>query len=190
LKKPVDKTLLKKFLNSSEIKQLISHKYIIVAGSYARGDKIVHDLDILVVKPHQHDLHKVIKNLQGKYNFEQLRGTPESKEINSYLVTDLKTGDHFQLDIRTTTEKELPFKLQYFMGSKSFNIGLRILALAKGYKLSEYDMVNLKTNKPIKIKAEKEIFETLGYKFVPYEKRSVKDPQEAIKVIRATKPDV
>lgn len=48
--------------------------------------------------------------------------------------------------------------LLYFTGSKNFNIFLRKKALEKGLSLNEYELTEIKSNKKIYAKDEKEIF--------------------------------
>lgn len=78
-----------------------------------------------------------------------------------------------RIDMRYVPAKSYYTALIYFTGSRNFNIMLRNLANALGYKLNEYGLYKKKGKKEIriKIKSEKDVFEKLGLEFVPPEDR-------------------
>jgi len=58
----------------------------------------------------------------------------------------------------------------YLIGSGKFNIWLRSIAKRKGYLLNQYGLFKRENGKRVSSK-EKEIFQILNIKFIPYEKR-------------------
>uniref|UniRef100_A0A7V5XH00 DNA polymerase beta thumb domain-containing protein n=1 Tax=Thermodesulfobacterium geofontis TaxID=1295609 RepID=A0A7V5XH00_9BACT len=58
----------------------------------------------------------------------------------------------------------------YLIGSGKFNVWLRGIAKRKNFLLNQYGLFNRDTGELI-ITKEKEIFEILGVRFIPYEKR-------------------
>lgn len=53
----------------------------------------------------------------------------------------------------------------YSTGSKKFNILMRHIAKAKGYKLNQYGLFKGDSNKPLQLKSEEEIFDKIGLKY-------------------------
>jgi DNA polymerase (family 10) len=81
-----------------------------------------------------------------------------------------------QSDLRVVSDKEFPFALMYFTGSKEHNIVMRQRAIARGLRLNEYGLFKSKeeTRDPkllVPCKDEAEIFEKLDLAFVPPEIR-------------------
>jgi DNA polymerase (family X) len=70
-------------------------------------------------------------------------------------------------DLRVVSDKQFPFALNYFTGSKEHNIRLRQRAIDYGYKLNEYDLAGCKA----KISEEPDIYTALDLDYVPPELR-------------------
>ena len=81
----------------------------------------------------------------------------------------MKNG--IQADARVFNDNEFGAGLLYFTGDKQHNIWLRKIAIKKGLKLNEYGLFDNKTNRRIAGASEKEIYNLLGVKFLPPEKR-------------------
>ncbi|KAB2838496.1 DNA polymerase/3'-5' exonuclease PolX, partial [bacterium] len=79
----------------------------------------------------------------------------------------LKSG--IQVDFRVVEDKEFPFALLYFTGSKEHNTALRGIAKDKGLKLNEYGL--FRGEKPLPCKDEAEIYKALGLNYIPPEAR-------------------
>ncbi|MDX1386037.1 MAG: PHP domain-containing protein, partial [bacterium] len=79
----------------------------------------------------------------------------------------LKCG--IQVDLRVVNDREFPFALLYFTGSKEHNTVLRQIAKKKGLKLNEYGLFKGKKNLPAK--TETDIYQTLGLHYIPPELR-------------------
>jgi DNA polymerase (family 10) len=116
-----------------------------IYGSYIRKENTIGDIDILV---NERDYEKT-KNILKKFPFY------ERLEIY-YLPEEYKDSwESFAL---------------YLVGSGKFNVWLRGIAKRKNFLLNQYGLFNRDTGELITTK-EKEIFEILGVRFIPYEKR-------------------
>jgi DNA polymerase/3'-5' exonuclease PolX len=76
-----------------------------------------------------------------------------------------------RMDILITSEEEYPFAVLYFTGSQELNIIMRKDAIERGYRLNEYSLLNEK-EQPINLNTEEEIFNKLGYTYIPPENRT------------------
>jgi DNA polymerase (family 10) len=81
------------------------------------------------------------------------------------------THEAIQVDLRIMDRNSFGTSLQYFTGSKEHNIKLRDLARQKGFKLSEYDIVEISTGRKIYCDTEEEVYEILGLAPIPPEIR-------------------
>jgi len=116
-----------------------------IYGSYIRKEDTIGDIDILVNERGYEKTKNILKNFPF---YERL-------EIY-YLPEEYKDSwESFAL---------------YLVGSGKFNIWLRGVAKRKNFLLNQYGLFNRDTGELITNK-EKEIFEILGIRFIPYEKR-------------------
>jgi DNA polymerase (family X) len=77
-----------------------------------------------------------------------------------------------RIDILITPEASYGFALMYFTGSMDFNIGVRKVALEKGYTMNEYGLTPLTDAPPPPLLAsEEDIFNFLGLKAIKPKKR-------------------
>ena len=112
------------------------------AGSWARKEKTVGDLDLLILSSQKEKAREVLKGIKGEERIE----------------------------IYEANEDDWESQLLYLYGDGTFNIILRTLAKRKGYLLNQYGLFDRETNKRITT-SEKRIFEILGLKWIPPEKR-------------------
>jgi len=87
----------------------------------------------------------------------------------------LKSG--IAADLRVISDREFPFALHYFTGSKEHNVAMRSLAKKAGIKMNEYGL--FKGEKLIACKDESEIFDKLGLTYIPPELREDQGEIEA-----------
>ena len=132
---------------------------ISVAGSLRRHKEIVHDADILVSTKK----HAAMHNAFVKY--PEVEQIVQKGETKSSVV--LKSG--LQVDLRSVSDKEYPYALQYFTGSKEHNVVLRGMAKRMGMKINEYGL--FKGNRLISCKDEAEIYKKLGLSYIEPELR-------------------
>ncbi len=130
-----------------------------LAGSIRRHKEVIRDIDILVNAKDPLAIHEAFVHYPGTSSVVAHGETKSS-------IT-LKIG--MNCDLRTVTEKEFPYALYYFTGSKEHNVAVRTIAKKKNIKVNEYGL--FKGTRLIPCKDESEIFEKLGLHYVPPEAR-------------------
>lgn len=135
-----------------------------VAGSLRRKKETIGDIDILV-EGRPDDRNKIIGHFT-KATFAQKILTKGETKASIIMA---KTG--CQVDLRIINPGEWGSGLQYFTGSKEHNIRLRSIARKKGYKINEYGLFKLNNNKKAGGSTEEEIYNMLGYAWIPPELR-------------------
>jgi DNA polymerase (family X) len=130
-----------------------------LAGSLRRYKETIKDIDILVSSNNP----EKITNYFVSY--------PEIKSITNqgHTKTSILLKSGINVDLRVVTDKEFPYALLYFTGSKEHNIDLRTLAKNKNIKLNEYGL--WQNEKIIPCNTEKDIFKSLGLHYIPPELR-------------------
>ncbi len=132
-----------------------------VAGSVRRCKEVVHDVDIVAS----------VKKGSEANMMKRFCGLAIDKEIIAQGDTksSIRIENGMQVDLRIVSEKEYPYALLHFTGSKEHNTLLRGIAKNKGLKLNEYGL--FKGEKLINCKSETEIYKALGMEFIPPELR-------------------
>ena len=140
-----------------------------IVGSYRRGKYKSNDIDILIyINDDDTDISKKVLNcfvdtlVKRKIVIDCITDGVVSTKFMG-IVKTAKRGRH--IDIRSVTNKQYPFALLYFTGSRGNNIRMRTEAAKKGYKLNEYALIRKRDNKKISLSTEQEIYEYLG---MPY----------------------
>jgi DNA polymerase (family 10) len=135
-----------------------------IAGSLRRRRETIGDLDILVASS---DAKTVMDFFTTMPEVETVLGHGPTKSS----VTLKSSG--IQVDLRVIADKEFPFALHYFTGSKEHNILMRQRAQDMGMKLNEYGLFRMAGRKeaPVPCKTEVEIFKTLKLDYIPPEIR-------------------
>ncbi len=146
IKDEVDKLL-------EEIKNIEGVEQADVAGSYRREKETVGDIDILVITKSPKEVSDAVVAL------------PLVRDVVAHgdkkLSFDLKNG--LRVDVRFLQKDQWGSALLYFTGSKEHNIAMRKIAMARGWKLSEYGL--FEGEKVVVSKTEEEIYEKLGLRF-------------------------
>lgn len=140
-----------------------------VAGSIRRRKEIVHDADLLIATKQHATIHKKF------ISYPQIDHVLAHGETKSSVI--LKSG--LQVDLRTVSEREFPFALYYFTGSKEHNVAVRTIAKRMGLKVSEYGI--FKGKRLIPCKDEADIFKVFGFRYIPPELRENMGEIEAAK---------
>ena len=140
-----------------------------VAGSLRRRREVVKDIDILATAKDAQKIHDAFVKYSLVENIVAHGDTKSS-------VT-LKSG--INCDLRTVSEKEFPFALYYFTGSKEHNVAIRTIAKRAGCKINEYGL--FKGNRFIPCRDEAEIFKTFAFHYIPPELRENEGELEAAK---------
>lgn len=151
---------------------LKGNKFVIrssIAGSIRRRKEIIKDIDI-------------VASVQSGYEVSVMdffAGLPSVSSITAKGDTKtsvvLKSG--INADLRLIADKEFPYALHYFTGSKEHNVSLRGRAKKMGIKMNEYGL--FREEKFIPCRDESEIFSTLGLSYIPPELREDKGEIEA-----------
>ncbi len=126
-------------------------KKIEIAGSIRRHEESPQDIDIVLIPKNKINLEDKMKTLG---NFVE-GGEKES----TWNVEGIK------VELYYTTEDEWGAELLAYSGKKGSNIGLRLVAKRRGFKLTQHGL--FKGNKKIAGKTEREIYAVLGR---PYKK--------------------
>ena len=131
-----------------------------IAGSFRRAKETLHDLDFLVAT-------KEPAAVCGDF-----AALPQVESVIACGATkaSVRLGNGLQCDLRAVSNKEFPFALQYFTGSKEHNVALRSLALKRGLSLNEYGFTG-EGAEATAVDDEAGIYQALGLEFVPPELR-------------------
>lgn len=135
-----------------------------VCGSYRRGAATCGDMDILLSTKHKTNLLELlVKRLESDGYILATLGHGEIKYLGIVQIR----GTIFRLDIEMITDTKWPYALLYFTGSADFNKKQRIIALEKGFTLSEHGLKNLKTGEWVfGLHSEQDVFKFLGMKYL------------------------
>jgi DNA polymerase (family 10) len=79
--------------------------------------------------------------------------------------------DALRFDLRVVPPESYGNLLQHFTGSKQHNVALREAAVRRGLSVSEYGIAEVESGDVHAFAAEEEVYEFLGYEFVPPEMR-------------------
>lgn len=131
-----------------------------IAGSLRRCKETIGDIDILASL--KGDASPLMKKFVANPQVEDILAQGETKSS-----VRLKSG--IQVDFRVVEDKEFPFALLYFTGSKEHNTALRGIAKDMGLKLNEYGL--FRGEKSLPCKDEAEIYKALGLHYIPPEAR-------------------
>jgi DNA polymerase (family 10) len=139
-----------------------------IAGSLRRKKETIGDIDI-VVSAAPKDVKAIMALFTGHPSVERITGEGETK--SSVVLTS-----GINCDLRIVSEKEFPFALNYFTGSKDHNVRIRSLAREKGWSLNEYGFSAIDTGQrskplPKSIQSETDIYTSVGLHYIEPELR-------------------
>ncbi len=161
---------------SAEAEKLLAHlkkekgiQKIEIAGSLRRHKEIVKDIDILVSAKEPDKIHGAFV----KYP------SAESVIAHGDTKSSITLQSGINCDLRTVEEKQFPYALLYFTGSKEHNVAIRSLAKKKNIKINEYGLFRGTRN--MACRDEAEIFKKLGLHYVPPEARENTGEVELVK---------
>ncbi len=143
------------------LKELKGIDIIEVAGSLRRFKETIKDIDILITTTLK-DTEKIMDYFTSYPEIMNIIGKGATK-------SSIRLNNGMQVDLRVVADKEFPYALMYFTGSKEHNIAMRGLAQKLGYKLNEYGL--FKNGNLILCKTEAEVFQKLGLVYIPPELR-------------------
>lgn len=131
-----------------------------LAGSLRRRKEICKDIDIVASSDKPSELINYFINLPF---VESVIGAGETK-----ASVILKSG--INVDLRVVSDKQYPYTIHHFTGSKEHNTALRHRGKNMGIKINEYGLFDTE-EKVIECKTEEEIFHALGLSYIPPELR-------------------
>ncbi len=131
------------------------------AGSARRRRETVRDVDIIATA---RDAEALIAH------FTELPWVVEVAARGSTKAT-VVSGHGLRFDLRVVPPECYGNLLQHFTGSKNHNIAMREEAQRRGLSISEYGVLVTETGETVTHTDEKELYDFLGYQFVPPELR-------------------
>jgi len=132
------------------------------AGSLRRGRETIGDLDILVTGL---GAGEALMHLVHHPKAQEVLGQGMNKASITFGL------ERLQVDVRALGHESFGAALQYFTGSKEHNVVLRTNAIKQGLTLNEYGLFTLEANERVAGANEHELYERLGYAWIPPELR-------------------
>ena len=135
-----------------------------ICGSYRRGNDDSGDIDVLISHPSDTKyLTKLVKVLKdANICIDDLTSKGNKKYMGVCKILQIPR----RLDIRYIEYESYYAALLYFTGSKEFNVRIRKLALARGFSLNEYGLINKDTDEKIILTSEHELFDILEIDYI------------------------
>ena len=131
------------------------------AGSARRRRETVRDVDIIATARDPAALIAHFTELPWVVDVAARGGTKAT----------VVSGQGLRFDLRVVPPECYGNLLQHFTGSKDDNIAMREEAQRRGLSISEYGVLVTETGETITHRDEKELYEFLGYRFIPPELR-------------------
>jgi DNA polymerase (family X) len=163
---PEERALLGKALPAVRrvVEELAAHPAAIAvseAGSARRRRETVHDVDLVATSTEPLALIEAF--CEGTWVSEvAARGETKATIVGH---------DGLRFDLRVVPPECYGNVLQHFTGSKDHNIALREEAQRRGLSISEYGVTVVETGEVVTHRSEAELYEYLGYAYVPPELR-------------------
>lgn len=132
------------------------------AGSLRRGRETIGDLDLLVTGP---GATEALSHMVSHPKTQEVLGQGANKASVTFGL------ERLQVDVRALPHESFGAALQYFTGSKEHNVVLRTNAIRQGLTLNEYGLFTIEGNQRVAGESEEEVYERLGYAWVPPELR-------------------
>jgi len=131
------------------------------AGSARRRKETFRDLDIIATAKDPTALIDYFTKLE--WVIEVVAKGPTKATVLS--------SEGLRFDLRAVPPESYGNLLQHFTGSKDHNVALRERAVKDGLSVSEYSITVVETGEELKFAEEEEVYERLGYQFIPPELR-------------------
>ena len=131
------------------------------AGSARRRKETFRDLDIIATATDGDALIDYFTKLA--WVVEVVAKGPSKATVLS--------NEGLRFDLRVVPPESYGNLLQHFTGSKDHNVALRERAVKDGLSVSEYSITVVETEEELRYGSEDEVYERLGYQFIPPELR-------------------
>nr|CAD29096.1 chimeric DNA-directed DNA polymerase bf2-8 [synthetic construct] len=148
----------------------ILSKNIVAVGSLRREEKMLNDVDLLIIVPEKKLLKHVLPNIRrfitdtrskGETKFMGVCQLPSENDENEY--------PHRRIDIRLIPKDQYYCGVLYFTGSDIFNKNMRAHALEKGFTINEYTIrplgVTGVAGEPLPVDSEQDIFDYIQWRY-------------------------
>jgi DNA polymerase (family 10) len=139
------------------------------AGSARRRKETFRDLDIIATAKDSEALIDYFTKL--KWVIEVVAKGPTKATVLS--------NEGLRFDLRVVPPDSYGNLRQHFTGSKDHNVALRERAVKDGLSVSEYSITVVETGEELKFADEREVYERLGYEYIPPELRENSGELEA-----------
>jgi DNA polymerase (family 10) len=139
------------------------------AGSARRRRETVRDLDIIATAGEPSELIDYFTRLAWVANVEA-KGDTKATVLSQ---------DGLRFDLRVVPPEAYGNLLQHFTGSKHHNVALRERAVKEGLSVSEYGIQDVASGNVFTTRDEAEVYERLGYAYIPPELRENSGELEA-----------
>ncbi len=151
------------------LEELRGHPDVIrcsAAGSLRRSKEVIGDIDLLASSKKPAEVIEFFVSQPGILKVTAKGPTKASVILDGGI----------QCDLRVVSDREFPFALAYFTGSKEHNIVMRQRAIQRGLRLNEYGLFKSKeeTRDPkllVPCQTEEDIFANLDLPFIEPELR-------------------
>src|SRR5215218_11140530 len=140
-----------------------------VAGSLRRRADSVKDLDIMATAHDPAALTAALAELP----------LVESVQSAGDAGARVLTHSGMKVDLKVVEPDQFGNVLQHFTGSKAHNVALRESAVRRGLHVSEYGILDDETGETLRCATEEEVYERLGYAWIPPELREGRGELEA-----------
>jgi DNA polymerase (family 10) len=144
------------------------------AGSVRRRTETVRDLDLIATASDPGALTDY---------FTQLPWVAEVEAKGKTKAT-VVSHDGLRFDLRVVPPDAYGNLLQHFTGSKAHNVALREDAVRRGLSVSEYGVKDVESGEVFTSATEEDLYERLGYRWIPPELREGHGELEAAKAGR------
>jgi len=131
------------------------------AGSVRRRRETVRDLDIIATASDPAALTEY---------FTKLTWVVEIAAHGDSKAT-VVSNEGLRCDLRVVPPESFGNLLQHFTGSKHHNVALREEAVRRGLSVSEYGIEDVESGEVMRTRDEAEVYDRLGYQFIPPELR-------------------
>lgn len=139
----------------------------VIAGSYRRRRETVGDLDFLVASS------------EPERAIARFVGYPGVKDVIAKGTTkaSVRLACGLQVDLRVVPPESFGAALHYFTGSKTHNIAVRRLGIARGLKINEYGV--FRSRQRIAGETEASVYAAVGLPYIEPELREERGELEA-----------
>ena len=145
-----------------------------IAGSYRRNLAKVRDLNVVVTGSRSSIFEDIVKLMRlTKYLVHTFSETPAKVRGVCRLP---RHKSRRRIELTYASQGQLPFSMLYITGPIQFNVSMRNIARAKGYRLSERGIFDARTGRRIdavQFHDERSIFDFLGVEWLePWERNA------------------